>query len=252
MFDIGRSILCPNIECIKINHGAMARKGKPCTSCGTHLIAVSFNEAIKINRKKDQYKKINSNKRRLFEKNTKYLMDIDKINKLVREGDFRTLYNNNAEFFYDVQILNPKTNFLSSQKNYQNSRKWDKAHIRFFKDKFIIYKKGFWTGFDKGSQIIHYDKVGSINIEKGFLNTTITIGLNSTELITLKNRGNSVDTVKRVFENYLELWYETSSLNNNDITNSMADEITKFHDLKEKGIITEKEFRIKKKKLLGS
>ena len=94
-----------------------------------------------------------------------------------------------------------------------------------------------------------------------------TVDYDKGGLLSLKNDGIQIHTQGFVFtirkksnSEEFEQFYETFSdkvFNAKDSTTSQtssestADEIAKFHDLKEKGVISEEEFELKKKELLG-
>ncbi|MBN7772473.1 SHOCT domain-containing protein [Clostridium aminobutyricum] len=102
--------------------------------------------------------------------------------------------------------------------------------------------------------------LGGMFEQKRFSISSIT-GVNITSSLFAKieltiggGKSEVLDTLSMMYEATLMRDFILSKINNQAIKNngiSASDEISKFFDLKEKGIITEKEFQAKKKQLLN-
>ena len=96
-------------------------------------------------------------------------------------------------------------------------------------------KKGF----------IHIN-LASISIDTGALNTTINRLPNEITFKTDEEMERAYNKMMKAFQEYLN-----NKDNTQIIQNSSADEIKKFKELLDSGIITQEEFDAKKKQLLG-
>lgn len=131
-----------------------------------------------------------------------------------------------------------------------------KAFVKLEDDRIIIDKSGVFTKRDKGTKTVLFQDVTSIDLDRGTVNSYIILTLAGSLGVTLQHPSN-----EKIFKFYdlLHYKYDTYKTNtapqqnivNNSQVTSDTDELLKWHELKEKGVITEEEFEAKKKQLLG-
>lgn len=113
----------------------------------------------------------------------------------------------------------------------------------------IFYYKKIISGY--GSEDFPLDKISSINFSTGLMGGSVkinTVASNFELDMILKNEGieEFVKSVKSYTARFKE---ESSSVSKENV--DIADQISKFAELRDKGILTEEEFTIQKRKLLG-
>ncbi len=131
-----------------------------------------------------------------------------------------------------------------------------KAFVKLEDDRIIVDKSGVFTKRDKGSKTVLFQDVTSIDLDRGTLTSYIILTIAGSPGVTLQHPSN-----EKLFKFYdlLHYKYDTYKTNsapqqnivNNPQVTSDTDELLKWHELKEKGVITEEEFEAKKKEILG-
>ena len=134
-----------------------------------------------------------------------------------------------------------------------------KALITLHDDYLEIKKGSYWRNKDRGSKEILYSKITTVDLDIGtFKLNAIEITVSGSDIITLLGGTNTEITtfynhLKETIREYnLNKEKETVTpniINNNQISD--ADELMKWHQMMEQGIITEEEFEHKKKEILG-
>lgn len=112
----------------------------------------------------------------------------------------------------------------------------------------IIHKRG-WRSKDLGEKHLRYDKIMGVDYNtKVWISPTIQIYMSSVEYIF-----RSTDKrLKKFYEMILDKVNERETKNADRNENySPLDELKKLAELKDMGIVTEEEFELKKKQLLG-
>ena len=139
------------------------------------------------------------------------------------------------------------------------------GQIYLFSDKVVIKRKGLTAkltqGFTKGDKSIYLKQISGIQIKKagilfnGYIQFTLAGGNENTKgivdathdentIIFNKKNNNFIDEFKKKIEELQQV--QSQPINNI----SVADEIKKYKDLLDQGILTQEEFDKKKKQLL--
>lgn len=125
------------------------------------------------------------------------------------------------------------------------------------KDKLTIKKISSWLKHDKGNKIIPFNNINAIDYDKAGglqLTSSIVIGISGVPPIVLRH------TSEEDFNLLHQAWLDYNNPNTKEqvvekVTVepqvSAADELMKYAELYEKGLLTEEEFNAMKKKLLG-
>lgn len=125
------------------------------------------------------------------------------------------------------------------------------------KDKLTIKKISSWLKHDKGNKIIPFSNINAIDYDKAGglqLTSSIVIGISGIPPIVLRH------TSEKDFELLHQAWLDYKNPSNKEpvldqgtveTKVSSADELMKYAELYEKGLLTEEEFNEIKKKLLG-
>ncbi|WP_028975753.1 DUF4429 domain-containing protein [Sporolactobacillus terrae] len=126
-----------------------------------------------------------------------------------------------------------------------------------------IFRKGVNAAFTvglSGEKTIPLSSITSVQFKKpgmtsGYLQFGVLGGKETQGIMNAVKDENSVIFIKKELDQALELkkYVEDRINKNNNSTNSLdpADQIKKFAELRDQGIITEEEFTSKKKQLLG-
>lgn len=139
-------------------------------------------------------------------------------------------------------------------------------------DKVIIKRQGALAkmsqGFFKGDKSIYISQISAIQVKpgtmltNGYIEFTLSGGRENTNglldatkdensVIFTKKKNEQVDRMKSILEDLKSNSSATTTNTTVVQSSSAADEIKKFKDLLDQGIITEAEFESKKKQLLG-
>jgi len=138
-----------------------------------------------------------------------------------------------------------------------------KATVILHEDYLEIIKSSLWRGKDRGSKELLYKNVTSVDLDiGGFLKWhAIELTASGSEIICLLNIDKDATTtfynhIKEVIREYnlnqekrVQQPVQQESVPQN--TTSDADELMKWHQMMEQGIITQEEFEHKKKEILG-
>ncbi|MBE6486153.1 MAG: SHOCT domain-containing protein [Methanosphaera stadtmanae] len=130
------------------------------------------------------------------------------------------------------------------------------ALVTIFDDKIIIKKIGMFSKMSKGSKTVLFQDVTSIDLDLGITYNYIVLTMAGSPGIILQQYD------KRQIQKFYDLLhykfqtFKTNMINNSNpvhVTSTVSDtdELLKWHELKEKGVITEEEFEAKKKQILG-
>lgn len=111
-----------------------------------------------------------------------------------------------------------------------------------------IKKRSMVRGKPRGEKKILYRDIVTVDFDKTRRWSIDGVQIHVQGFVyTIQSNSN---TAELFFENLVDK-VNKSKQQGTDSKDSLADEIAKFHDLKEKGILTEEEFESKKKELLG-
>ena len=131
-------------------------------------------------------------------------------------------------------------------------RDYDHAYVIINKDHVEIIKESVWIKSKMGSRKIFYDNIASIDFDaRGRLHASSSVIINtkSAEHIQLKFVDEKdYNLLNNAFEDYIKKPQETTIVSQT----SNADELLKYAELYEKGLLTKEEFDMKKAELLGN
>lgn len=130
------------------------------------------------------------------------------------------------------------------------------AIVTIFDDKITIKKIGMFSKMDKGTKTVLFQDITSIDLDLGITYNYIVLTMAGSPGITLQQNNKRqiqkfYDLLHYKFQSFKTKGNENINQNNVVSTVSDTDELLKWHDLKEKGVITEEEFEAKKKQILG-
>jgi len=142
------------------------------------------------------------------------------------------------------------------------------GQLELYEDRIIIRRKGFLSkmtqGFFKGEKTIYINQITAIQVRpgtlltNGYIQITVPGGLESKKgLFDAVEDENTVMFVKKDNELVYQIKAKIEELMSRQHTGyttnqiSSADEIRKYRELLDEGIITKEEFEQKKKQLLG-
>ena len=156
--------------------------------------------------------------------------------------------------------------------NISASFKGSNGQIELYEDKVIIKRKGFGSfmsnlgsNISKGDKSIFLDQIRAIEITKGFVSGNIFFNIgDSGALGSHKDSSSRAETTveyssgnhkkaiefKEQVESFMRQFKKGGSIQTPQAV-SQADELKKFKELLDQGVITEEEFNKKKKELLG-
>ncbi len=132
-----------------------------------------------------------------------------------------------------------------------NDRRVETGYIILNDDYLEICKEGVFIKSNLGSRKVYLKNVASIDFDKrGIfdLSSSVVINFKSSEFVELKNIS------KEDAESLVELYEDFINRDNAPVNNtvSSADELMKYAELYEKGLLTEEEFNQVKKDILNS
>lgn len=140
----------------------------------------------------------------------------------------------------------------------QPMRNIDTAYVIISEDNFEIIKESVWLKTNMGTRKLYFYNITSIDYDaRGLLHASSSVIINtkSAEHVQLKFvTKDNFDLMNNAFESYLEKTHEpqqTAPIQQNIQATSSADELLKYAELYEKGLLTKEEFDLKKYELLS-
>ena len=139
----------------------------------------------------------------------------------------------------------------------QPQRNFDTAYVVINEDNLEIFKESVWLKSNMGTRKIYFYNITSIDYDaRGRLHASSSAIINtkSAEHVQLKFiTKEQFDLMNNAFESYLEKTHKAQQTPNQIISpTSVADELLKYAELYEKGLLTKEEFEMKKAELLGN
>ena len=132
----------------------------------------------------------------------------------------------------------------------QPKRNIDTAYVIIYEDHCEIIKESIWLKSNMGLRKLFYDNITSIDFDargKLHLSSSLIINTKSSEHVQLKNVGeDNYHLLNNAFENYIRKPQETSFISQS----SKADDLLKYAELYEKGLINEEEFNKMKNEII--
>lgn len=141
----------------------------------------------------------------------------------------------------------------------QPHRNIDYAYVIINEDNFEIIKESVWLKSNMGTRKLFFYNITSIDFDaRGRLHASSSVIINtkSAEHVQLKFvTRDDFDLMNNAFESFLEKTHkppQTEHIQQNISAVSAADELLKYAELYEKGLLTKEEFDLKKSELLGN
>lgn len=135
----------------------------------------------------------------------------------------------------------------------KNNRNVDTAYVIIEESYLEIIKESMWLKSNMGSRKLFYENVAGIDYDargKLHLSNGLNISLKSGENVQLKNvPENMVNIISKTYSNFVQNKNSNNNPNNNNSGNKV-DDLMKYAELYEKGLLTKEEFESKKKELL--
>jgi len=129
-----------------------------------------------------------------------------------------------------------------------NNASYIKGILEIADNEIIIHKKSYWRGKNRGTKHIRYDKITSIDYDEGKLLALPSIQL---YLSSVEYSFRSADKrLKSFYDMIREKIDEVNIQEKTNSTFSVMDELKKLAELRDMGVVTEEEFKLKKKQLL--
>lgn len=135
----------------------------------------------------------------------------------------------------------------------QPQRNIDNAYVIVNEDNFEIIKESVWLKSDMGTRRLYFSNIASLDFDaRGRLHASSSVIINTkgAEHVQLKFiKKEDFELMNTAFESYLEKAHSTQK---NVPASSDADELLKYAELYEKGLLTKEEFDMKKAELLAN
>lgn len=128
-----------------------------------------------------------------------------------------------------------------------NNSSYIKGILELDENEIIVHKKSFWRGKDRGTKHIRYDNITSVDYDAGkFLALpSIQVYLSSVEY-SFRSDDKRLKELYEIIRQKID-----ESHNKSELKISPLDELKKLAELKDMGVVTQEEFELKKKELLG-
>lgn len=130
------------------------------------------------------------------------------------------------------------------------NRNIDTAYVIINEDNVEILKESVWIKSNMGTRKIFYDNITSIDFDargKLHLSSSLIINTKSAEHIQLKNVGEkNYNLLNDAFENFMKKPSQTAVISKS----SKADDLLKYAELFEKGLISKEEFNLLKNEII--
>ena len=137
----------------------------------------------------------------------------------------------------------------------QPRRNIDNAYVIISEDNFEIIKESVWLKTNMGTRKLYFYNITSIDYDaRGLLHASSSVIINTkaAEHVQLKFVSkDNFDLMNNAFESYLEMTHKPQQIQENVSQTSSADELLKYAELYEKGLLTKEEFDLKKSELLS-
>ncbi len=211
-----------------------------------------------INQRIDQILNENSNPEVLEKRREKIEVASEnaKNKKLIKKNEIEEKFGVNLtnKQWFQCSIEEVKYSTFSNQPQ----RNIDTAYVIINEDNFEIIKESVWLKSNMGTRKLFFYNITSVDYDaRGRLHASSSVIINtkSAEHVQLKfvNKEN-FDLMNNAYESYLEKTHNVQQVpvQQNISTTSAADELLKYAELYEKGLLTKEEFDLKKSELLSN
>ena len=178
---------------------------------------------------------------------------VKKMNKIREiEEKFGVSLTNKQWFECSIEEVKYSTFNNHAQRNI------DTAYVIINEDNFEIIKESVWLKVNMGSRKLFFYNITSIDYDARGLfhaSSSVIINTKSAEHVQLKFVSKeNFDLMNNAFESYLQKTHEpqTQQIQQHITTTSDADELLKYAELYEKGLLTKEEFETKKHQILNN
>ncbi len=214
---------------------------------------------LAINQRIEQILNENSDPEVLEKRRENYTAAVQKAEseKIIKKAEIEEKFGvdlTNKQWF-KCSIEEVKYSTFSNQPH----RNIDSAYVVVSEDNFEIFKESVFLKSNMGTRKLYFYNITSIDYDaRGMLHASSSVILNtkSAEHIQLKFvKKEDFDLMNNAFESYLEKTHnpqQTAPMQQSVSTTSTADELLKYAELYEKGLLTKEEFDLKKSELLGT
>ncbi|WP_406533972.1 SHOCT domain-containing protein [Methanobrevibacter sp.] len=208
-----------------------------------------------INQRIDEILTENASPQILEKRKKNYQESMNK--KLIKKGEIEEKFGvdlTNKQWF-QCSIEEIKYSTFSNQR----VRNIDTAYVIINEDNFEIIKESVWLKSNMGTRKLFFYNLTSLDYDaRGKLHASSSVIINTkgSEHVHLKFvTRDKFELMNNAFESYLEKTHspqQTAPIQQNISTTSTADELLKYAELYEKGLLTKEEFDMKKAELLGT
>ena len=165
------------------------------------------------------------------------------------QSESKKIKKNEQNYDFSCSIDEVRTNWRGVEKEDRR-----RCYVKVLEDRLILDKTGIMIRSDLGTRTIYFSDISSIDFDKsGMFHVTNSVKLimRGGEFITLIHVGpKDFDLIYNKWKLYKENQYNTKNLNSNSSQNT-ADDLLKYAELYEKGLLTDDEFKSFKQKLLN-
>lgn len=186
-------------------------------------------------------------KEKKMKEEEKRIKNLAKQNEKIRKIEEKFNVDLTGKTWFQCSIEEIKYSTFNNQPN----RNIDTAYVIVNRDNVEILKESVWIKSNMGSRKIFYDNITSIDFDaRGVFHASSSVIINtkSAEHIQLKFVGEeNFNLLNDAFENYINKPQETAYISQS----SKADDLLKYAELFEKGLISKEEFNILKSEIIS-
>ena len=165
------------------------------------------------------------------------------------QSESKKIKKNEQNYDFSCSIDEVRTNWRGVEKEDRR-----RCYVKVLEDRLILDKTGIMIRSDLGTRTIYFSDISSIDFDKsGMFHVTNSVKLimRGGEFITLIHVGpKDYDLINNKWKLYKENQHNTKNLNSNSSQNT-SDDLLKYAELYEKGLLTDDEFKSFKQKLLN-
>ena len=194
---------------------------------------------------------LNKNKAKHLEKvrkdEEKHIRNLEKQNEKIRKIEEKFNIDLTGKKWFECTIEEVKYSTFNNTPN----RNIDTAYVVITEEYVEIFKESIWIKSNMGSRKLFYDNITSIDYDaRGVFHASsgMIINTKSAEHVQLKHVSEeNYKMVHDAFENFMKKPSQTAVISQS----SKADDLLKYADLFEKGLISEEEFNILKREIIA-
>ena len=191
-------------------------------------------------------KELEKEKQRAEKEEEQRIKNLEKRKAKIKKLEDKFNIDLTGKKWFECSIEEVKYSTFQNQAN----RDYDHAYVIINKDNVEIIKESVWIKSNMGTRKIFYDNITSIDFDargKFHLSSGMIINTKSAEHIQLKFVSEkNYNLLNDAFEEYMRKPQETPIISQS----SKADDLVKYADLYEKGLISEEEFNKLKNEII--